>query len=144
MTESFVAVVQDSYLDSLSNIMSKYSMISDSSLGYMDNSNGVFQLDSFDSYNAGRLKTLYSSVFQYYVNKVTGIENDNFPCLCIRYRDLYYALEKSSSFVMCIKLDNEAVSLINDNRIINMSDVQSYYGSQSSVTNKQFRKNKDN
>ena len=148
MTESFVAVVQDSYLDSLNNIMSKYSIISDSRLGYMDNSNDVFQLDSFDSYNAGCLGTLYSSVFQYYVDKVnpnsSEIGNDNFPCLCIRHRDLSYALEKNSSFVMCVKLDDEAVGLIDGNRIINMSDVQSYYGSQSSVTNKQFRKNKDN
>ena len=75
---------------------------------------------------------------------IPGIENSNFPCLCIRHRDLSYTLEKNSSSVMCVKLDDEAVSLIDERRIINMSDVQNYYSEKNSVSNKQFRKNKNN
>ena len=146
--ESLIAIVQDSYLDNLSGIMNKYSMISDNRLGFSDDSEDVFHLNKLDSYNARQLKTLYLSVFQYYVDKVnpgiSRIENGNYPCLCIRHRDLFYALEKNSSFTMCVKLNDEAVGLIDEKRIINMSDVQSYYSEKNSVPNKQFKKNKNN
>ena len=146
--ESLIAVVQDSYLDSLSDIMSRYSMISDNRCGYKDDSEEVFRLNMLDSYNARRLKVLYLGVFQYYVDEInsgiTRLENGIYPCLCVRYGDLSYVLQKSSSTVMCAKLDDGAVALIDEGRVINMSDVQDYYSKKNSTSNKQFRKRKNN
>lgn len=146
--ESLIAVVQDSYLDSLNDIMSRYSMISDNRCGYKDDSEEVFNLNKLDSYNARRLKILYLGVFQYYVDKInpgiTRLENGIYPCLCVRYGDLFCVLQKSSSTVMCAKLDEEAVALIDEGRVINMSDVQKYYSEKNSGSSKQFRKRKGN
>ncbi len=147
--ESLIAVVQDSYLDILNELMNKYSVVCDDRRGYRDDSEDVFHLNKLDSYNARRLKTLYLSVFEYYVNRVdpsiSRIERGIYPCLCIKYGDLSYVLEKNPSTVVCIKLDDDAVNLIDNGRVINMKDVQEYYDSKDLASNnKQFKKKKNN
>lgn len=145
--ESLIAVVQDDYLDNLVKLMKKYSVVNDDRYGYIDDSDSIFKLGNLDSYNAKRLRILYFAVFNYYVSvintKMARINDSEYPCLCIEYKENHYALEKNHSTTTCVKLDSREMDLINKNKIIRMSDVKNYFDSKDNAKIKRLR-NKSN
>lgn len=145
--ESLVAVVQDDYLDNLVELMKKYSVINDEAYGYREDSDSIFKLGNLDSYNAKRLRILYFAVFNYYISaintKMIRINNGEYPCLCIQYKDKHYALEKNHSITTCVKLDSREMDLINKDKIIRMSVVKNYFDDKDNAKIKILRNKKN-